>query len=100
MGDIVPFPVLTLGELESPRGWSAALNMPLPRNPSIGLLDAAIRELLNYQCAVLCDASPYGMTFAEEQESRLISRRLREIYAEIRRWHRWQKIRLGEGMEV
>jgi len=93
---IIPFPVLTLGELESPRGWSAALNLPLPLNPSIALIDAAIRELLDFQCSILSDKRI--LWIEEEELSNQISRRLSELHGEATRWHRRQKIRLGVGI--
>jgi hypothetical protein len=100
MAEIVPFPVVTLGELESPRGWSAALNLPLPPNPSFALLDAAIRELLAYQCALLCGADNRWLWIEEEELSNRILMRLKDLHSEVKRWQRKQRAKLGEGLEL
>lgn len=45
--NIVPFPVLTLASI-APRDWERVLTLPLPRRPSLELLDAARAQVLSY----------------------------------------------------
>jgi hypothetical protein len=93
MGEIVRFPVLTVGELQGDYAGVAALYRKLPANPSVELLDRAITVLLEYYSLLVIADDGWG--FDEQLAIDHAKTRLTELSQLMAAWQRRQWLRLG-----
>ena len=95
MGEIVRFPVLTVGDLQGDYAGTAALHLNLPANPSAELLDAAITALLEYYSRLVISDDGWGFDKNLEHQLEQANTRLTELRQLMAAWQRRQWLRLG-----
>jgi len=77
---VVPFPILTI-EAIVPRDWEPVLTLPIPRRPSLQLLEAARGQVLLYLDWIMTDMVQTDSALAVRQEIERAANRLLEIAA-------------------
>ena len=93
MGEIVRFPVLTLGDLQGGNAGIAALYRKLPENPSFELLDLAFSALVDHYSFLVTTNDEWTHRCDDQIEQ--VTERLDELRALLAAWHRSQWLRLG-----
>lgn len=94
IGEVVRFPVLTVGDLQGVNAGPAALHCKIPGNPSAELLDLAIASLLDDYSflVILNDESCFGRYDRPIERAK---ERLDELRSLMAAWHLRQWLRLG-----
>jgi len=84
-------PVLTVAILEANHynNWEPALTYPLPRDPSIDLIDTAIDEILNYLSFVTSEVAQKNATQARREIEHAAARLIELAEAKPKAFSAW-----------